>query len=330
MNFGLIGAAGFIAPKHLKAIHDTENELIAAVDLHDSVGRLDSYFPAARFFTEIEQFERFLEQWSRDTTQEKVQYISICTPNYLHDAHVRLALRSGANAICEKPLVIAPGDLNSLLELESESKNRIFSVLQLRLLPKLVELRESIQRQVPKDKIKVDLTYITRRGSWYDTSWKGAPGLSGGVALNIGIHFFDLLIWLFGSVEESQVHLKQGRKAAGVLHLERAQVRWFLSTDSADLPDSVKENGGYAYRSMTMDGQEIEFSDGFTELHTRVYEEILAGRGTGILDAQPSLELAHSLSNCEIASSGTDAHPYVKRADWKSAPSLVASDSKAA
>jgi UDP-N-acetyl-2-amino-2-deoxyglucuronate dehydrogenase len=313
MNFGIIGAGGFIAPKHLQAIQDTGNTLLAAVDPHDSVGKLDSYFPEARFFTEIERFDRFLEKCRRGNRDEHIHYVSVCTPNYLHDAHIRLALRIKAHAICEKPLVISPWNLDALEDMEYEHGRRIYTVLQLRLLPSLLELKKQIEAETPREKKEICLTYVTRRGRWYDTSWKGSVEKSGGVALNIGIHFFDLLMWLFGEAESSKLHLRESRKMAGVLELERARVKWFLSTDADDLPDHVVEEGGYAYRSMTCDGQEIEFSGGFTDLHTRVYEEILAGRGTGINDARPSVELAHAISRSETESSLAGAHPSVSK-----------------
>lgn len=322
MNFGLIGAAGYIAPKHLKAIHDTGNQLVAAVDPHDCVGGLDSFFPQARFFTEIERFDRYLEKCRRGPEEGRVDYVSICSPNYLHDAHVRLAMRVKADAICEKPLVISPWNLDALEDLEAEHGCRVHSVLQLRLLDSLIELRKKIQQEVARERADICLTYITRRGRWYDSSWKGSIEKSGGVAMNIGIHFFDLLHWLFGGVEQSKVHLNSSRRMAGVLHLERARVRWFLSTDADDLPSDVVENGGYAYRSMTYDGQEIEFSSGFTDLHTRVYEEIFAGRSTGIRDARPAIETAHSIKSSETEISLADAHPLVSHVPSVSLPRL--------
>nr|MCU0982435.1 Gfo/Idh/MocA family oxidoreductase [Pirellulaceae bacterium] len=279
MNFALIGAAGFIAPRHMQAIHDTGNDLIAAVDPHDCVGRLDSYFPDARFFTEIERFDRFLEKRRRGPEDQRVQYVSICTPNYLHDAHVRLALRVKAHAICEKPLVISPWNLDALQDLEAEYGCRVYNVLQLRLIPTLQELKRVVDADRSDHRADICLTYVTRRGKWYDVSWKGNPEKSGGVSMNIGVHFFDLLGWLFGEPEHWEVHLRTPRKMAGLLELERARVRWFLSVDEDDLPESTRAAGKFAYRSMTLDGQEIEFSDGFTDLHTRVYREILAGRG---------------------------------------------------
>jgi len=330
VNFGLIGAAGYIAPKHLKAIYDTGNSLIAAVDPHDCVGRLDNYFPDARFFTEIERFDRFLEKRRRGNDAGRVQYVSICSPNYLHDAHVRLALRVKAHAICEKPLVISPWNLDALEELEAEHGTRIHTVLQLRLLPSLLALRQEYQLQTPHERADICLTYITRRGRWYDASWKGTYEKSGGVALNIGIHFFDLLHWLFGDVEQSKVHLAQTRKMAGVLELQQARVRWFLSTDAGDLPKSVVDNGGYAYRSMTCDGQEIEFSSGFKDLHTQVYEEILAGRGTGLHDARPAIEIAHSISRSETTNSLLGAHPFVTQTASVKMPTMFGRASKAA
>ena len=311
MNFGLIGAAGYIAPKHMKAIYDTGNSLVAAVDAHDCVGRLDSFFPNAHFFTEIERFDRFLEKRRRSTKEQQVHYVSICTPNYLHDAHIRLALRVKAHAICEKPLVISPWNLDTLEDLESEHGGRVYSVLQLRLIPSLLALREEIWQQTSGQRAEVCLSYITRRGRWYDVSWKGSQERSGGIATNIGIHFFDLLLWLFGESDDSKLHLNQSRKMAGVLELERARVRWFLSTDSDDLPTHVQESGGYAYRSMTVDGQELEFSTGFTDLHTKVYEEILAGRGTGIRDARPAIELVHGINQSDVENILIGAHPLV-------------------
>lgn len=320
MNFGLIGAAGYVAPKHMQAIRDTGHALVAAVDPHDCVGRLDSFFPDAHFFTEIERFDRFLEKRRRSAEEDRIHYVSVCSPNYLHDAHVRLALRVKAHAICEKPLVISPWNLDQLEELEEEHCCRVYNVLQLRLIPTLLELKRALQEQTARERADVCLCYITRRGRWYDVSWKGSHEKSGGVALNIGIHFFDLLLWLFGDIEQSTVHLTRPRKMAGVLQLERAKVRWFLSTDVEDLPDHVRQQGSYAYRSMTYEGQEIEFSDGFQGLHTRVYEEILAGRGTGIRDARPAIELVHGINHTEPEMNLYDAHPLVRQATMSTVP----------
>ncbi|NLF71253.1 MAG: Gfo/Idh/MocA family oxidoreductase [Candidatus Anammoximicrobium sp.] len=312
MNFALIGAAGFIAPRHMQAIHDTGHDLIAAIDPHDCVGRLDSFFPEARFFTEIERFDRFLEKRRRGPEDQRVQYVSICTPNYLHDAHVRLALRLKAHAICEKPLVISPWNLDALQELEAEYGCRVYNVLQLRLIPALQELKRTVDADSGRQRADICLTYITRRGKWYDVSWKGDPEKSGGVSMNIGVHFFDLLGWLFGEPEHWEVHLRTPRKMSGLLELERARVRWFLSVDEEDLPQSVRQAGKYAYRSMTLDGQEIEFSDGFTDLHTRVYREILAGRGAGLCDARPAIELVFALNHCDVVQQSRCCHPFLK------------------
>ena len=308
-NFGLIGAAGYIAPRHMKAIRDTGNRLAAAVDPHDSVGIIDSYFPDARFFTEIERFDRHLEKQRRMEGGDRVRYISICSPNYLHDAHVRLALRVEAHAICEKPLVINPWNLDALEELESEHGARVYTVLQLRLLPAMIALKASLAENPGREKASVELTYITRRGAWYATSWKGSEEKSGGVAMNIGIHFFDLLTWLFGSVEHTEVHIRQPRRMAGLLDLERAEVRWFLSLDDGDLPEAVRREGGYASRSMTVDCEELDLSAGFADLHTRVYEDILAGRGFGIADARPSIRTVYDIRHQDITAPKDRAHP---------------------
>ena len=264
------------------------------------------------------------EKRRRGAEEGRVEYVSICTPNYLHDAHIRLALRVNAHAICEKPLVISPWNLDALEELEHEHGGRVYSVLQLRLIPSLLALRETIRSQTSGQRADVCLSYITRRGRWYDVSWKGSQEKSGGIATNIGIHFFDLLLWLFGEAEDSKLHLNQSRKMAGVLELQRARVRWFLSTDSDDLPAEVRESGGYAYRSMTVDGQELEFSGGFTDLHTRVYEEILAGRGTGISDARPAIELVHSINRSDLENTLQGAHPMVATASVASGQDLKA------
>lgn len=308
-SFALIGAAGYVAPRHLKAIRDTGGRLVAAVDPHDSVGIIDSFFPDASFFTEIERFDRFLEKLRRKSDDERVRYISICSPNFLHDAHVRLALRVDADAICEKPLVIKPWNLDALSELERESGHRVHAVLQLRTHPSIVALKESLGRSSARDKADVCLTYTTRRGAWYRYSWKGSEEKSGGLAMNIGIHFFDVLIWLFGAVEGCAVHLNMPDRMAGALELERAKVRWFLSTRSDDLPEEHRSSGRSSFRSITIDGEEIVFTDGFTDLHTRVYELSLAGKGFGIEDARPSIEVVHRIRSSEVVPPGEDAHP---------------------
>jgi UDP-N-acetyl-2-amino-2-deoxyglucuronate dehydrogenase len=297
-NFAVTGVGGYIAPRHLKAITETGNRIVAALDPHDAVGLLDRYSFETRFFTEFERFDRHLEKLRRGSPDQKIDFLSICAPNYLHDAHARLALRLGADAICEKPLVINPRNLDALEELEAETGRRVFTVLQLRLHPSLNALKEK-QAASPRHH-EVELTYITSRGRWYDVSWKGQLDRSGGVATNIGIHFFDLLIWLFGSVEESHVYLSQSNRMGGEIELNRASVRWFLSTDRNDLPESALGTTRTTHRSITVDGEEIEFTDGFTDLHTRVYEEVLAGRGFGIADARPSVELAARIRTAPV------------------------------
>ncbi len=310
-NFALVGAAGFVAPRHMQAIAETGNTLIAAVDPHDSVGVIDRYFPDAAFFTEVERFDRFLEKRRRLSEQERVHYISICSPNYLHDAHVRLALRVGAHAICEKPLVISPWNLDALAALEAEYGRRVYTITQLRLLPQLRELAARLHGE-PRKRVDVELTYITARGRWYAQSWKGAPEKSGGLALNIGVHFFDLLIWLYGKPRSSQVVLSRADKMSGVFELEHARVRWFLSIDGADLPAAVRAEGKTAYRSLVADGREIEFSDGHADLHTAVYRDLLAGGGFSIEDVRPSIELAHEIRHAPVTAAA-DAHPLARR-----------------
>lgn len=312
-NFAITGVAGYIAPRHLQAIKDTNNQLIAAVDPHDSVGILDRFFPNVSFFTEFERFDRHLEKLRREPYENRVHYLSICSPNHLHDAHIRLALRIGAAAVCEKPLVINPWNLDALQELERETQGKINTVLQLRLHPSLIQLKESLKEKLKDHKADVSLTYITSRGLWYDYSWKGMVENSGGVATNIGIHFFDMLIWLFGPVEKSAVHLSEKHKIGGTLELKNANVNWFLSIDKNDLPVNELNNGRTTFRSIVVDGNEIKFSDGFTDLHTRVYEEVIAGRGFGIDDVRPSIKLVHEIRNSKISEDHNNIHPIVKR-----------------
>jgi UDP-N-acetyl-2-amino-2-deoxyglucuronate dehydrogenase len=308
-NFALIGAAGYIAPRHLKAIRDTGNRLVAAVDPHDSVGLLDQYSFDTRFFTEIERFDRHLEKLRRGPAENRIHYVTVCSPNYLHDAHCRLALRVGADVICEKPLVINPWNLDALEELEAETNHKIYTILQLRVHPDLLKLRESLQKAGGEH--EVVLTYITSRGPWYHASWKGVYDKSGGVATNIGIHFFDLLMWLFGSADGLKVYRADDTRMAGFLELEHARVRWFLSVDNQDLPPRALANKKTTFRSITVDGQEVEFSEGFTDLHTRVYEETLAGRGFGIRDARPSVDLTYRIRTAEISPVDEFAHPLL-------------------
>jgi UDP-N-acetyl-2-amino-2-deoxyglucuronate dehydrogenase len=310
-NFALLGAAGFVAPRHLRAIADTGNDLVAACDPHDAAGVLDDYFLGAKFFTEFERFDRHLEKLRRGPPAERVHYVSVCSPNYLHDAHVRLALRVGASAICEKPLVINPWNLDQLAEIERESEGKVHTVLQLRLLPPLKALHE--RTRTAERRADVVLTYITRRGSWYHTSWKGVEEKSGGLPTNIGIHFFDLLLWLFGAPRRSDVHLRERDRWAGFLELERADVRWYLSTRYSDLPDEVRAKKSPAFRSLTLDGSELDFSSGFTDLHTRVYQDVLEGGGFGLEDARPSIELAHRIRTAHAVDAGSRAHPMLAR-----------------
>ena len=310
-NFAVIGVGGYIAPRHLRAIRDTGNRIVAAVDVKDSVGVLDQYSFNTRFFTEIERFDRHLEKLRRGAEAERVHFVTVCSPNYLHDAHCRLALRIGADAICEKPLVINPWNLDALEELEAETKQRVLTILQLRVHPSLVQLRESLLGS--KAIHDVELSYITSRGPWYQVSWKGDYDKSGGVATNIGIHFFDLLMWLFGPVNGIKVYHKDSERMSGFIELERARVRWFLSVDKNDLPEQAKANNKTTYRSITVDGKEIEFSEGFTDLHTKVYEETLAGRGFGIKEARPSVQLTHDIRQSPISPIDTLAHPFLRK-----------------
>jgi UDP-N-acetyl-2-amino-2-deoxyglucuronate dehydrogenase len=299
-NFAVTGVAGFVAPRHLQAIRDTGNRLVAATDPHDSVGVLDRFSFDVRFFTEIERFDRHLEKLRRGPAAERVDYVSICSPNYLHDAHIRLALRVGAHAICEKPIVINPWNLDALQELEQESGRTVNTVLQLRLHPELIALRNQLNAG-PRGQVRdVCLTYVTARGAWYNVSWKGSEERAGGLVTNIGIHFFDLLLWLFGSVTGCEVHRSRPNQMAGLLELERARVRWLLSTNIEDLPFAAQPGVKTTFRSITVDGREVEFSEGFASLHTRVYEEVLAGRGFRIGDARPSIELSHRIRHTPV------------------------------
>jgi UDP-N-acetyl-2-amino-2-deoxyglucuronate dehydrogenase len=308
-NFALIGAAGYIAPRHLKAIKDTGNQLIAALDKFDSVGIMDSYFPNADFFTEFERFDRHIEKLKRN--QSHLDYVSICTPNYLHDSHIRMALRRGADAICEKPLVLNPWNVYALQDIERESGNKIHTILQLRLHPSIVALKNKVDANKDNKKYDIDLSYITSRGSWYHISWKGDEIKSVGIATNIGIHFYDMLGWIFGEVKEVQVHLREKSRAAGYIEFDKARVRWFLSIDENDLPEEVKSKGQRTYRSITVDQEEIEFSGGFTELHTESYKKILKGNGFGLIDAKPSIEIVHQIRNSELISQSDLKHRFI-------------------
>lgn len=315
-NFALTGLAGYIAPRHLKAISETGNRLVAAVDPNDSVGIIDSFFPDASFFTEVERFDRHLEKIRREDKGDKVDYMTICSPNHLHDAHIRLAMRVGADAICEKPLVLNPWNLDVLQQLEDEYQQRVWTILQLRVHPSLIALKEKLDKSNSGKKHKVRLTYVTCRGMWYHYSWKGDEAKSGGIGTNIGIHFFDMLMWLFGSPQHSELHVKENNRMGGFMELPNAEVEWFLSLEKKDLPESAKEQR--THRSITVDGEEIEFSGGFADLHTRVYEETLAGRGFGIDEARPSVELVHNLRKMKVAEKPKgNVHPAVKIKDSK-------------
>ena len=316
-NFALIGAAGYIAPRHMKAIRETGNELVAALDPYDGVGIMDSYFPQANFFIEPERFDRHLDKMRRLSKDQqnpdiKVDYVSICSPNYMHDAHIRLALRNEANAICEKPIVLNPWNVDALRVIEQESGHRVFTILQLRHHPTIIALKKKIDQERLERSYDIDLTYITSRGNWYARSWKGDVAKSGGVATNIGIHFFDMLAWIFGSVKEQRVHLLEGDRAAGIITLEKASVRWFLSINFNDIPDPVKNSGKRTFRSITVNGEELEFSEGFTDLHTESYREILAGNGYGLADARPSIELAYAIREAKMTGITGDYHPLLK------------------
>lgn len=309
MNFALIGAAGYVAPRHMKAIYETGNRLVAAADPHDAVGILDRYGFDVRYFPEIERFDRFLDKRRRGPEEDRIHYVSICSPNYLHDAHIRMALRNGAHAICEKPLVINPWNLDALERIEEESSRRIWTVLQLRVHPQLMELQARLVQSKPSQKHQVILTYVTSRGPWYHASWKGSEERSGGVATNIGIHLFDLLIWLFGGVQEVQVQRRDPKRMAGHLGLKRAEVQWFLSVDQEDLPASAISDGRTTYRHISVDGQEVEFTNGFADLHTRVYELTLTGKGFGVTDARPSIELVYTLRHAPLIGGEGVRHP---------------------
>lgn len=314
-RFAIIGVGGYIAQRHLKAIKETGNHLVAALDVNDSVGILDRFFPDVSFFTEFERFDRFIEKLRRQGDENKVDFVTICSPNYLHDAHIRFALRVGANAICEKPLVLNPWNLDALKEMENESKRTVNTILQLRVHPALVALRESLQSAaiVPRSsKHDVVLTYITSRGPWYLNSWKGNYEKSGGVATNIGIHFFDLLIWLFGSVQNNDVNYSDSVKTGGCINLEHANVKWFLSIDRNDLPESATECGLTTFRSITVDGKEIEFSEGFTDLHTVVYQKTMEGNGFGLDDARPAIALAHDIRHAKQSGISSESHPFLQ------------------
>lgn len=311
-KFALIGAAGYIAPRHMKAIKDTGNELVAAIDKNDSVGVIDSYFPDADFFTEFERFDRHIDKLRRSSILEKIDFMSITSPNYLHDSHIRFALRSESNAICEKPLVLNPWNIDSLIEIEKDTGHKVNTILQLRLHPAIIELRNKVQSSKSEHKYEVDLTYITSRGNWYLQSWKGDDKKSGGIATNIGVHFYDMLHFVFGDLQENKVHFSSETKASGYLEYEHARVRWFLSIDLEDVPSEVRADGQRTYRSITCNNEEIEFSGGFTDLHTQSYKEILQGNGFGLEDNRIAIETVAKIRGMNPSGIVEDYHPFLR------------------
>ena len=310
-RFAIIGVAGYIAPKHMRAIHETGNNMVAALDLNDSVGIIDSYFPDAAFFTEFERFDRHLEKLKRKG--QKVDYIVVCSPNYLHDAHIRFGLRYGANVICEKPLVLNPWNIDALKEIEQETGKKIYTILQLRLHESIIALKERVDNG-PEDKVyELDLTYQTSRGTWYYASWQGDMQKSGGIATNIGVHFFDMLSWVFGKVKKNVVNIHTHDRAAGYLEFEKARVKWFLSINYDTIPENIREKGMRTYRSITINGEEIEFSQGFTDLHTISYADILGGGGFTLEFSRQAIEIVHEIRNSEAVGLVGDYHPFCEK-----------------
>jgi UDP-N-acetyl-2-amino-2-deoxyglucuronate dehydrogenase len=312
LSFALIGAAGYVAPRHMKAIHAVGGDLKVAYDPNDSVGILDSHFPDANFFTEFERFDRHIDKLRR--RGDKIDHVSICSPNHLHDAHCRFALRSGADAICEKPLVLNPWNIDGLAEIERDTGRKISTILQLRLHPAILALRERFATSNKRH--KVELSYVASRGRWYYASWKGEDAKSGGVATNIGVHFFDMLSFIFGNVRRNEAYLREPERAAGYLECARADVSWFLSVDRNDLPAEV-QGKKTTFRSITVDGEEIEFSEGFTDLHTRSYEEIVAGRGFGLDEVRSSIDIVSTFRSAPITLSREWRHPAMRKAAAK-------------
>ena len=315
-NFALIGAAGYIAPRHMKAIKETGNNLVAALDKNDSVGIIDSFFPNADFFTEYERFDRHVDLLKRSGTQ--IDFVSIATPNYLHDSHIRFALRNDAHAICEKPLVLNPHNIDALQIVQEETGKQVYNILQLRLHQSIIDLKAYVAEEIAKNPNKVfdvDLTYLTSRGHWYFTSWKGDDNKSGGIATNIGVHFYDMLGWVFGDIKKNEAHVKQEDVNAGYLEFKHAKVRWFLSVNYEYIPEDIKASGQRTYRSITVDGKEIEFSGGFTDLHTKSYEHILTGGGFGL--ARKSIEIVSDIRNQDVVVNSSDIHPFVSKVTGK-------------
>ncbi len=309
-NFALIGAAGYVAPRHMQAIKATNNNLIAALDRSDSVGIIDSYFPKADFFVEFERFDRHLEKMKREGVS--TDFVSVCSPNYLHDSHIRFGLRQGADVICEKPLVLNPWNIDALEEICAETGGRVYNILQLRLHPSVIELKKKIDAAPAGKVFDVELTYLTSRGHWYYTSWKGDLAKSGGIATNIGVHFYDMLAWIFGSVKENRVHLHTHDRAAGYLELEKARVKWFLSINYDTIPEERKAKGARTYRSLKIEGDEFEFSGGFDDLHTHSYEEVLAGNGFGIQESRTAINIVHQIRHAKPVGLDESAHPLAR------------------
>jgi UDP-N-acetyl-2-amino-2-deoxyglucuronate dehydrogenase len=313
-NFAMIGAAGYVAQRHMKAIKDTGNKLVAAMDKNDSVGVIDSYFPEADFFVEYERFDRHIDLLKRAGTQ--IDYVSIASPNYLHDSHIRFALKHGAHAICEKPLVLNPHNIDALKIVQDETGKQVYNILQLRLHHSIIALKKEVEEEVAKNPNKVfdvDLTYLTSRGHWYFTSWKGADEKSGGIATNIGVHFYDMLGWVFGDLVKNEAHLKQADASAGYLEFKHAKVRWFLSVNYEYIPEAIKATGQRTYRSISVNGKEIEFSGGFTDLHTASYQHILDGKGFGLEEARNSIEIVSDIRNQSVVRNESDVHPFVSK-----------------
>lgn len=311
-NFALIGAAGYVAPRHMQAIRDTGNRLVAALDPKDSVGIIDSFFPDADFFVEFERFDRHVDKLRRNGDHRRVDYVSVCSPNYLHDSHVRFALRSGSDAICEKPVVLNPWNIDGLQELEQDTGRRVHAILQLRLHPVIIALRERISQDPPDRKHDVDLTYVTSRGRWYMVSWKGDDRKSGAIATNIGIHFYDMLHFVFGELQDNRVHHHSPNRAAGYLEYQRARVRWFLSIDEGDLPPEASREDKRTFRSIRIDGQEIEFSGGFTDLHTQSYQQILRGEGFGLAESRAAIQTVADIRRATPLGEVGDYHPLLR------------------
>jgi UDP-N-acetyl-2-amino-2-deoxyglucuronate dehydrogenase len=312
-NFAMIGAAGYIAPRHMEAIKKTGNRLLAALDPSDSVGQLDAFFPDADFFTEFERFDRHVDKLRRRNDERMIHFVTICSPNYLHDSHIRFALRSNADAICEKPVVLNPWNLDGLAEIERDTGRTVSTVLQLRLHPAIVQLRRRVQEEKKSTKHEVDLAYVTARGRWYLQSWKGDSKKSGGIGTNIGVHFFDMLHFVFGELQENRLHYRSDTRAAGYLEYANARVRWFLSVELNDVPQPQRDRGQRTYRSITVDGQEVEFSDGFTDLHARSYEEILAGRCFGLQENRVAVETVAHIRTAPAQPPGLgEAHPFLQ------------------